>query len=318
MAKYPYLSEKICKNCGGNILIKRSRDINKEFCGTGCVGKYLHMKEKQFTNCKYCGKEFIKTSKTKNLFCSKNCSNKSKIVEYKRVCERCGKEFISHNIAEINRGGNRFCSVKCSTRKYNFNENYFNEIDTGNKAYILGFLYADGCISKKKTEMIIKLQNKDKVLLESIKLEMESEHPVKDLTLKNRYQACFRISSMYMCEKLISHGVAPCKTFTIKFPELKKDLINHFIRGYFDGDGCIYKIKNRNSYAITIFTASKDFMESFKEIMLLNGIIISVYERDNGYAIFFSKKELVDKFYDFIYKDAGIYLERKKNKFPNT
>ena len=315
--KYPYISENKCKNCQGEILIKRSRDKHKEFCGTACVGKFLHTKEKELVNCNFCDKEFIKTSKTKNLFCSKNCANKNRIVEHERICEKCGERFICHNIAEINRGRARFCSNSCAARKYNFDENYFDNIDTPNKAYILGFLYSDGCVSKKGTEMIIKLHNKDKNLLNQIKEEMKSEHPIKSVIQATREeQVSFRVSSINLCKKLISHGVFPAKTFIIEFPKLEDSLINHFIRGYFDGDGCISKVKNRNSYRVTIFTASKNFMLSFKEIMLKNKIEMQIYERNNGFTMCFSKKELINNFYNFIYASADIFLERKKIKFP--
>jgi hypothetical protein len=98
MAKYPFTSEKKCKNCGNFIIIKRNRDLYNEFCGSACVGKFIHTKEKELTNCNFCNKEFIKTSNTKNLFCSKICANKSRIVEHKRICETCGENFINHNI----------------------------------------------------------------------------------------------------------------------------------------------------------------------------------------------------------------------------
>ena len=48
MAKYPYISETKCKNCSGEIIIKRSRDKNNIFCGSGCVGKYLKTKPKEY------------------------------------------------------------------------------------------------------------------------------------------------------------------------------------------------------------------------------------------------------------------------------
>jgi hypothetical protein len=317
MSNYPYLSDNRCKNCGGTILIKRSRDKNKEFCGTACVGKYLKSKNKEYVNCNFCGKKFIKTSKTKNLFCSKNCSNKNRIVFHKRICERCGKEFICHNKAEINRGRARFCSLSCSNRIYNFDENYFDFINSPNKAYILGFLYADGCISKKKTEMIIKLHNKDKCLLEKIKLEMKSEHPIKVVKQVNRdNQVKFSISSKKLCENLSAHGLLPNKTFTIEFPKIDENLVRHFVRGYFDGDGCISKVDKRKSFTVTIFTASENFMISLVDFLSKNEIETKVNKRNSGFAIYFGKKELINRFYKLIYDESDIQLDRKKEKFP--
>ena len=155
MAKYPYISENKCKNCSGEILIKRSRDISNIFCSTSCVGK-IRRKEIKTTNCNFCNNEFLMSSKSKNLFCSIECSNRNKIKKYDRVCERCGVTFIVNNIAEINRGGNRFCSGSCGTRKYSFDDEYFNFIDNQNKAYFLGFIYADGNISSSPLNDVVK------------------------------------------------------------------------------------------------------------------------------------------------------------------
>lgn len=109
----------------------------------------------------------------------------------------------------------------------------------------------------------------------------------------------------------------PAKTFKIKFPIIDENLKRHFIRGYFDGDGCIYKIKNRKkSYIITIFTASKNFMNDLIDTFNQVGIISHTYERNSGFAISFSKMQDILKFKDLIYSDSSIYLERKKIKFP--
>ncbi|MFM2394471.1 MAG: hypothetical protein RLZZ546_2453, partial [Bacteroidota bacterium] len=121
MSEYPKILSNKCKCCNGDIIAKRSRDLIKEFCSTGCVGKFHHTKDKEYVECNYCKKEFLKTTKTKNLYCSHNCYSKSKIVEHKLNCLNCDKEFISHNIANIKRGHHKFCSVDCKDfyqRKY--------------------------------------------------------------------------------------------------------------------------------------------------------------------------------------------------------
>jgi hypothetical protein len=310
--KYPYLSEKKCKNCNGDIFIKRSRDKNNVFCGPACVGRFK--KNNESVDCKYCGNPFKKSSKTKNLFCSKDCANKSRKVEYKRNCEFCDKEFTLKNIAEINRGGGGYCSNSCSSRKYKLDEYFFEDINTQEKAYILGFIYADGCVSKRGYELIIKLNKKDRIILEEIKNILKSQQPIDDIDKIN--QCSLRISSKKTCEYLLKWGVMPNKTFKIKFPEIDNSMIRHFIRGYFDGDGCISKIKNRNSDLITIFTASNEFMESLVSHLTKFGIKSNTYTRESGFAISFSSKESVSKFRDLIYTDSTILLERKKLKFP--
>lgn len=318
MSIYPYISNKKCKNCTGDISIKRSRDKNNEFCGTACVGRY-RLKKKEITNCNFCNLEFTKSNKTKNLFCSKNCANKSRRVDHKRVCKRCGVEFTTHNMANINRGKNIYCSMSCSSRKYEVNEKYFENIDNQNKAYILGFIYADGCISKTKYELIIKLHNKDNGTLEKIKTELVSNHPIKLLTNYKNHQCRLGISSKKLCSDLIKIGLTPSKTFTIIFPKLEGDLIRHFIRGYFDGDGCLSNGgRNKNLNYFNIFTASEEFKIRIVEILSENNIKTNTYERNNGYSINITSKENSKLFYDYLYGDAVLFMERKKNKWVKS
>jgi intein/homing endonuclease len=313
--KYPYLSEKKCKNCECNLIIKRSRDKNNDFCSTSCVGKF-RSKEIETTNCKYCNIEFIKSNKTKNFFCSSNCANKSRKVYYHRSCLFCSKEFTIHNIAEIKRGGGKYCSNECSSRKYILNERYFEEIDSQNKAYILGFIFADGCVSKKKYELIIKLHNQDTNILEDIKKELSTNTPIKTLTNYKNHQSCLRISSKKICSDLIKLGVTPSKTFTIEFPELKPELVKHFIRGYFDGDGCLYNGgRDKKSNIYNIFTASEKFKNSIIECLNLIGINTRCYYRNNGYSINIVRYKDTYNFYNYLYNDSEMFLKRKKDKF---
>jgi hypothetical protein len=315
MSIYPYISNVKCKNCNGDIIIKRSRDKSNEFCSTSCVGKF-RCKEVEKIKCRFCNGEFIKSSKSKNIFCSKLCANKSRKVEYIRFCKRCGEEFTSNNIANINRGKDIYCSSSCSSRKYDINEHYFDKIDTQNKAYILGFIYADGCLSKNKSEVIIKLHHKDENILNIFKYEMKSEHPIKRITSYKNHQSSFRFSSKKIYKRLSDIGLTPAKTFTIKFPQIDKDFTRHFIRGYFDGDGCLYKGgKNRKLNFFNIFSASFDFKEGICDFLSQNKIEYKVYERDNGYSININKKESSSIFYTLIYSDANIYLSRKHEKY---
>lgn len=315
MSKYPYISNAKCKNCGGDIIIKRSRDKNNEFCGTSCVGKFYRTKNKEYVNCLFCGKEFVKTCRTKNMFCSTQCHSKSKIKEHKRTCEKCGIEFISHNIANINRGKDRFCSQSCAARKYNVNENYFEKINNQNKAYILGFIYADGCLSKKKYELIIKLNIKDLVILENIKKELKSEHPIKIINVNRLNNQCsLRISSKKLCNSLMKIGLTPAKTFTIKFPELNNNFIRHFIRGYFDGDGCLLNPRKKYN-TFNIFTASEEFKNKLIEILETNSIKSNVYCINNGFSINITNFKNTLLFYNYIYKNSKLYLKRKKDKW---
>jgi hypothetical protein len=149
--------------------------------------------------------------------------------------------------------------------EYYYNENYFTQIDTEEKAYWLGFLYADGYIEPiyrkqkiKAMRAVIGLQEADRNHLEKFLIHIESNAPItQNITIlnhKNYYSNRVRINNTKMCKDLIKLGCVNNKSLILKFPNddiIPKHLIRHFIRGYFDGDGCVYykegeKIDNRN------------------------------------------------------------------------
>lgn len=87
--------------------------------------------------------------------------------------------------------------------------------------------------------------------------------------------------------------------------------MNHFIRGYFDGDGCIHKIKNTpNSFIISI-VSNNNFIEDIQKYLRIG----YVREHKNYSILEIYKIDDIKKFRDFIYKNSTIYLERKKEKF---
>ena len=134
-----------------------------------------------------------------------------------------------------------------SRRKHTLDENYFDVIDTPNKAYILGFLYADGYNSIDKYTIRLQLQECDYEILEKMRLELKSDNELKFIRCdnkvasngyisKNMYQ--LEVYSKHMCEQLDRLGMHQNKSLILEFPDwLSEELYSHFIRGYFDGDG---------------------------------------------------------------------------------
>lgn len=310
--KYPKILEHKCKNCSGDIVAKRNRDLSKEFCGPSCVGKFYRTKEKEYTKCLSCDKEFEKTCKTQNMFCSTNCYHKSKIVIHKRNCKRCGVEFQLKNIADEKRNKGKYCSLECGTRKYEFNENFFKKIDTEQKAYWLGFIYADGYINDVTKEFRLHISKKDIKHLEDFKKQINSEHPIHKCQLNT---ISFNICSKKMALDLNKLGVVQSKTFILEYPKIPKKFNNHFIRGLFDGDGCIYTRKD-GIKTWSIYTASEIFKNQIIEIIKLEtGIKISSYKQGNGYTIRIFRKNDIPLIGEYMYKNSTIFLERKKEKF---
>lgn len=147
-----------------------------------------------------------------------------------------------------------------------FNVNFFDSIDSEEKAYWLGFMYADGWINKNNTSWNIGLALKldDLSHLQKFGKAIEKEH----ITFSK--VACkISLGSKHMFNTLRNYGCVERKSLILQFPKeeifVSKNLIRHFIRGYFDGDGCVsYTNKNHTSYSVSIL-GTKQFLEKLKE-----------------------------------------------------
>lgn len=214
-----------------------------------------------------------------------------------------------------------------SAKKYSCDENYFNKIDSNDKAYWLGFLYADGYVRMKKgrsAELRLKLSKKDKEHVELFKKCIKSTHPIKESESVVKYKddkisksLCSFISifNKKIVSDLFKNGCVNKKSLIIRFPDIKASYIRHFIRGYFDGDGCIYANK---SYMLSLISVSKEFLEEIKSIFsnkLKIKTNISTYK--NKHKLYVCNKDDIYKIYRYFYKDSKIFLYRKKCFFDN-
>ena len=156
---------------------------------------------------------------------------------------------------------NRFTKLnipyKSKEHRFSSNENFFS-LNNEKSFYWAGFIAADGCLYERKDgfkQLAIKLASKDKIHLESFKKDIDTNAPISLYKNKNsnrnkkwndtdQYQ--LRISSRKIFNNLNRFGITPRKTKTYNVPNeiLLHELCNHFMRGYFDGDGCISQYTN--------------------------------------------------------------------------
>ena len=131
--------------------------------------------------------------------------------------------------------------VKCKKIKRipNLNKDFFKTIDNEFKAYILGFIYADGYIESNERTLAFNINEKDIDILYKIKECMNCNNEIR----KSSTKKCVRLhlSSIDLVDDLKKLGVTRNKTQKISFPKIDKELLRHFLRGYFDGDGHIGK-----------------------------------------------------------------------------
>lgn len=191
---------------------------------------------------------------------------------------------------------------------------YFTCIDTSSKAYVLGFIYADGCNTRKGLQ--IGIQECDKDVLEFIQTELRVSNPlryVKPYKANWHPKYELEIRSMELSQQLTSLGCPPAKSKTLTFPTfLSFHLLPHFIRGYFDGDGSL--TYNKGSWRISFTSASKAFIEPLQSYLTTQGISLNFYTNaKNGcYSLQSSKQTVVRKLVAFLYTKPDFGMSRKK------
>lgn len=181
---------------------------------------------------------------------------KSKIVEYYYNNKNVKMDDISKNINISRRAVSRVLrEMGINTRlknRYLLNHNYFDEIDTEAKAYILGFIYADGFVGNEHYNNIV-ISINDYDIVKCIAKEIEFTGTIRKTKkggFKNsRSGYSLNFSSKIMADTLRKIGLYPNKSLTIsELPNIQKRLMRHFIRGYFDGDGSILLSHNSSYY----------------------------------------------------------------------
>lgn len=198
------------------------------------------------------------------------------------------------------------------------NHNYFKVIDDEHKAYWLGFLYADGYNNEKFYQVEITLKDEDKYILEELKKDCESIYDIKykEVNLNGKIFPCNRLTlySKEISQDLKKLGCMQKKSLIIKFPteeQVPNSLIHHFMRGYFDGNGCI----SGNNFMLN---STKDFLDEYIKRLRNNTDISKAgyFSIDGqGHRWSHASKRDLQKIFNYLYKDATIYLHRKHNKF---
>ena len=212
---------------------------------------------------------------------------------------------------------------------------FFNVIDTEEKAYWLGFMFADGYISFSEANLNkgqiataycagIKLQLSDKEHLKKFNKSINGNYKVFEETAypdgfrkKKTKSAKILVYSKQMYDDLNQYFDRD-KTYTAKFPDISENLMRHFIRGYFDGDGC-FTFTDR-TFDIEFLGASKDFHEGLKNILHEYGFNFTCETKTKKcntdmYHIHINRNKDRCSFLDWIYENCNIYLDRKYEKY---
>ena len=227
------------------------------------------------------------------------------------------------------------------------NTQYFKEINSYNKAYLLGFIAADGAIVQNKNTntktLTITIHAKDIAILELLKLELNSSLNIKDINYKSKSLQSYKLdvnhkrfntSKKEIINDLESYSLTSNKSLTMPnlILNIPKNYRKAFILGYFDGDGCFIdsKVTRKRKYlkkdgsiseyigekynSYISIKGTKEFLQGIVDELQIQSYNIKQISNQNIYTLIIIKNLDILKFYD-CYNYCDFYLQRKKDKF---
>lgn len=227
--------------------------------------------------------------------------------------------------------------------KYKVDHDYFKEINDEYKAYILGFIYADGSIVQPKGNrelyLRVEIQEEDKYILDKLAQEcggrnVSISNPPSSLKKGWKNKAQITITSNKLCWSLMNYGCNINKSKVgMKFPKLSITMIPHFIRGFMDGDGSIiikslnYKYKRKTTYTIkkphtqqyklklAFCSTDKTFLEDVYKHLPSKKFYMAERKRTMmTYILWIENLQDVQNCLSYLYQDANYFLKRKHDK----
>ena len=208
-----------------------------------------------------------------------------------------------------------------SKHKYHFNCDFFSKWSF-DMAYVLGFWFADGCICKK---VFTTSQHKaEKYLLENILSVMESDYPISSAGGNGNVLKIAMFSDKIVRD-IKNLGGKERKSFDVKFPSVPKKYLPDFIRGLWDGDGCIFYNKKDRSYESHYVSASEKFIIGLRNALRreIHGLVGGKKRERNikngkAYYLNFYKNDTC-KIGRFIYGgNSKLRMKRKQDKFMDA
>lgn len=239
---------------------------------------------------------------------------------YKVKCTNCGKEMIKPQW-EVNRSRNLYCSRKCAyNERYEYNENYFEVIDSPIKAYFLGFIMGDGNLfvneSKWQYALRIGINKRDRIIIDKFIGEIES-NPKVIKQIKKHNQVWIAINNKKITFDLINKGIPfKDKSHTANPITLPEKYESNFWLGLFDADGSVsWNGSQRHRSLAMSLTGTKEICKGFSQFLGYNNTGISKSKGVYAFNLTISPSKGMIELYNKLYSDAPFFLPRKHNKF---
>ena len=215
-------------------------------------------------------------------------------------------------------------AIKKDNHQHKGNYNIFENIDSIEKAYWLGFLAADGCNYRreKNATILINIHQKDREQLEKFLKFCNCDNKIDDYIATEGYSnntpMCkIQIYSIKMSDDLTQLGVPPKKSLILQPPHIKEQFFLPYILGYFDGDGSISKTNQYNNYEISI-QGTKEILEWINSLLQISNKIEQRKEiNKNSYYIRCGGTNKPYQILKKLYDSCEIHLERKYQIYKN-
>lgn len=202
-------------------------------------------------------------------------------------------------------------------RAYDYDRRFFAILDTEAKAYWAGFLLADGSVSEFGA-VRLKLGAKDRSHLDAFASAIGGGLPIAEEIKKDgRRLPSVRFSSREMVHDLSRYGIIPRKTFGHPIPTgIPPEMVRHFLRGYFDGDGCITEKSQSDcgilQYGLAV-CGSREFLEWFREQArsVIPALVGNLRELRGTWMLTVGGNRKAGALARWLYEGATVSLERK-------
>lgn len=251
----------------------------------------------------------------------------SSLINKYRTSYRKIKSVFLKNKIKIRNVKDSMIFHKNVSEKYKINENFFENPEkwTEKQAWVLGWFASDGNNYSPKYSFFIKIQERDRLVLDTIKELLNYEGPLIYYLSKNKNHSStymLQIRNKKLSSDLYKYGIIDNKSLKLKYPTwLRKDLHRHYIRGYFEGDGCISKIFPKGKCICWSQIGTKWFLKEhkktiYKQLKIL-GTKIRLKNKKNNITCYytFTDKRKLYKLYKYLYSGCNYFLSRKKEKF---
>lgn len=258
--------------------------------------------------------------KNKLIRCKCNCGNMiyKYVYDSKHFTWRKRKFINGHQANDIETNRKRRSSyLKTFSKKYPINRIFSNL--NPESAYLLGLLWADGCLSKDEK---VTLTNKNYQCVALLKQALGTAVPIRKSTYLKKDN---HVGIVYHIEIQREEISKDLRRYGFKnkpnrlFPVLRRNLQSHFIRGYFDGDGSVFFLKKEKRIACNFTSKNIEILESIQSILAthhINSILIKPHNKLATPYLIISRKASVKNFFDYLYKKSiGIRMERKYQLF---